>query len=111
MKKMIFSLILVSFALMSCTKRVTCEGILLSPHGVPMSNTKIYFNTYGSPSSYPTGSISFMTDAKGAFYFYENVNKKYPMELEVMHSDSGYVRKSLGKPADRTYIRENITLH
>lgn len=108
MKKIVFSVMILG--LWSCTKRVTCEGVLYSRHGIPIPNVSVYLNVYGSASSYPTSSRTSRTDKDGNFYFYELVNKKYPMELYCIN-DSGSVRKRLGKPADRTKIRENITLH
>ncbi len=87
--------------LWSCTKRVTCEGTVYSRYGFPVKYAKVYFNVYGSASSYPTGSSGSSTDKDGKFNFSEMVNKKHPIELDV-RSDSGSVRKWLGRPKDRT---------
>jgi hypothetical protein len=105
--KVILGALLIS--LWSCTKQVTCEGIVYSRYGFPVSNADVYFNVYGSASSYPTGSSEYRTDKDGRFSFFVKVNKKYPMELEV-RSDSGSVRKWLGRPASGTDFNLAITL-
>lgn len=110
MKKPAIIILIFTMLLVSCTKQVTCEGILYSPQGYLMPDETVYFHIYGSASSYPTGGTSCTTDKSGRFNFYLKVNKKHPMELEC-RTDSGYIRKSLGKPRDGTDFYEIIKLH
>lgn len=108
MRKMILGVMIMG--LWSCTKQVVCEGILYSRHNVPVPDEDVYFNVYGSASSYPTGGSVCKTDQNGRFYFSMKVRKKYPMELEC-RSDSGYVRKSLGTPKEGTEFHIALMLH
>jgi hypothetical protein len=102
--------IVLTAGLCSCTKRVTCEGVLVSGHGVPMPGERVYLYFYGTASSYPSGGTSCITDKDGRFYFNESIRKKFPMELNC-RTDSGYVRKSLGKPRDQTEFHEVLIVH
>jgi hypothetical protein len=106
--KVILAALIISLG--SCTKRVTCEGVLYSPHGIPMPAETVNFNFYGTASSYPSGGTSCVTDKDGRFYFNLKVRKKFPMELTA-RTDSGYIEKNLGKPSDGTEFYEELTVH
>lgn len=108
MRKIIISALIIG--LWSCTKKVTCDGVVYSRNGVVMPNTEVHFQVYGSASSYPSWSRTSITDANGRFYFNENVNKKHPMDLQIS-CDSGYVSKRLGKPRDQTDFHVILELH
>ena len=95
--------------LWSCSKPVICEGVVYSKHHIPMPDTRVNFNVYGSASNYPTYFTQTTTDANGRFYFNVKVNNRHAADLEC-RNDSGYAKMGVERTRNSNAVIMDLIL-